>query len=294
MSAAGVTPVDYPIPLLGELPPILRNITWLDFDVRKDCSIASKALSDEIMIGITYNQSSRYSLFYFAKTCSPVPLTNISYEQVLDWNAYHRFYEDITVLNLIHSVNEHCHLEFCQCLGWGGDPDLSGPGVMAAYIIQVVLTSSFSVFYLCAEIARWKSRRLYQKEPLVDQLPSFILSAIPHVNRCFDVFWFSSLYFSLAISSATYALPYSIDLADNKVVPEYLISFSFLGTAFSWAVTTSLFPWRTGGGTRALPGGIHLFKLSIVASTIALVLTVLLYPRLLGMLSLPTHQPSRH
>ncbi|KAK4207743.1 hypothetical protein QBC37DRAFT_298070 [Rhypophila decipiens] len=126
MIAATVIPNDYTIPLLNLslLPPVLRNITWLDFDVRKNCSIASKALIDHID-----DPSSKYSLFDLAKICSPVPLTNISYEQMLDWNAYHEFNKGITVLNLTDSVNEHCHLEFCQHLGWEDDPDLSGPGV---------------------------------------------------------------------------------------------------------------------------------------------------------------------
>ncbi|KAM7198916.1 hypothetical protein V8F20_005983 [Naviculisporaceae sp. PSN 640] len=261
------------ITTLQDLPTVLRNFTWLDCDPQQNCTLASSCLSEELS-NDDLSTSSSYVLVEFTRTCAPEIFTNLSYEQILGWNSFMVINHNISALNLTDQVNEKCHKEFCQNLDWEGDPDLSGPGVMAAYLIQAVLTTAFSLFYVLLEIVRWIFRRRNRRDLSLNQLPGFFQSSLPHITRCLDSLWISSLYFGVAISSASLAIIINSIALGGPQISRYVMSLAFLGTIFSWAATLTLVPWCTRGGNRQFPGGVIPVAIFLMSSCGSVLFTV--------------------
>lgn len=121
---------------LADLPLVLQNLTWLDFEPQTDCAIAEKCLGEALgeddpapltLIGVE-----------FARACapSPVSLADISYEEMVDWNAYVFLNKNISVLNLTDQANLHCHRDLCRGMKFEGNADLSGIGVSTCFILR--------------------------------------------------------------------------------------------------------------------------------------------------------------
>ncbi|KAK4209665.1 hypothetical protein QBC37DRAFT_263149, partial [Rhypophila decipiens] len=162
----------------------------------------------------------------FARVCSPVPLVNVSHGQIVDWVIY-QISQNITISVLLDPTQEHRFQEFCQRLGWEGNPDLSGIGVFAAYMIQAIFTMGFLIAYMSRSLID-RRRRAKSRPPL---------PAWKRLDKCLGIFWISSLYFSLCIVIASISITY---LSKNL---EHAVYFSFFGSIFSVGVLGTLWPW---------------------------------------------------
>ncbi|KAM7215152.1 hypothetical protein V8F06_009470 [Rhypophila decipiens] len=214
-------------PQLVDLHPLLRNLTWKDFDPSINCTWAGRLLGQwwRWDLDDEYEGTSSYLISSFAWACSPVPLINVTRGQIVDWDIY----QDITLSVLMNRTEEACFRDFCQHLEWEGNSDLAGIGVFAAYVIQTVLTMVFLITYLCQTVNDRKSgRRRKNQQPA---------TTWKFLDQCLGIFWISSFYFSLCMLVASLSITY---LSNN---PQHAVYFSFLGSTFSVTVLGTLWPW---------------------------------------------------
>ena len=156
---------------------------------------------------------------------------------------------------------------------------------MAAYAIQVVLTVMFALIYLLVDgYVRFSSRKSSHaptptpEQPDTSRLPGLTGPRRPQlelllrqVDRCFDVFWISSIYFSLAVSVATFVIN-----TKTKAASHYTVFFSFLGVVFSSSAIGALAPWyRPRAGARS--GGSYFYIFFVTISMVVIIVSVSSY-----------------
>ncbi|KAK4217480.1 hypothetical protein QBC37DRAFT_46396 [Rhypophila decipiens] len=144
--------------------PDLAKLTWQDFDVTKNCSWAGRLQAQIFRQQGGFEEfdgPSTYLTVMFARECSPVSLENVTSGEIVDWDIWVSNTKNINVVDLWNRTleNQTCLQSYCRRLQWEGDPDLSGIGVLVAYLIQAVLAMIFLFVYLYRD-ARDKRRRI--------------------------------------------------------------------------------------------------------------------------------------
>ncbi|KAK3361650.1 hypothetical protein B0T24DRAFT_642088 [Lasiosphaeria ovina] len=240
--------------LLSRIPPVLQNLTWLDFDPARNCTWAGRLLGQFWRDDGVEELSAGY-LFLFARTCAPpaaAGLPGVTPGDVVDWDAYNFLYRNVSLVDITTEVDSACHAEFCRNLKWPGNPDLSGVGVFAAYVIQAIFTTLFMLVYIVVTVYEWHRRQTDRKRAFAavgnNSIPFHGPAPAPapaaaqpyhptRLDRCVAAFWVSSFYFGVAMAVAALAI---VHLEDGY---EYTTFFSFLGAQFSASVLVVLWPW---------------------------------------------------
>ncbi|KAM7209415.1 hypothetical protein V8F06_014877 [Rhypophila decipiens] len=214
---------------LADLHPLLRNLTWKDFDPSINCTWAGQLLGQWFRWDLDddFEGTSYYLISSFAWACSPVPLVNVSRGQIVDWDIYQMTRNISSLDDLTNRTKEACFGDFCQHLKGEGNPDLAGIGVFAAYVMQAIFTMGFLITYLSRSLIDWRRRGKCR--------PS--LPAWKRLDKCLGIFWNSSFYFSLCILIASLSITY---LSNNS---EHAVYFSFFGSIISVGVLGTLWPW---------------------------------------------------
>ncbi|KAM7198213.1 hypothetical protein V8F20_006240 [Naviculisporaceae sp. PSN 640] len=182
------------VPELSNLPPVLRNLTWEDFDPSKNCTLAGKLLGQWAgSPDSTDARTNPYIMAEFVKASSPIPINNTTHGQIIDWDMYNTVIRNVTLDALMEPTKKLCFREFCQNLDWEGDQDLAGIGVLVVYIIQVSLTLVFSTLYTVQLSVNWRRTRAQQPP----------ITLFKRADLCFDIFFLSSFYFGLCFAIAS-------------------------------------------------------------------------------------------
>jgi len=120
---------------MESLPEVLRNLTWLDFDPTKNCSVAGKLFGD-IFAGLNEEPMAGQSIYWtllFAWECGPVSLRNITGVDILLWDSLVTLNNRSEALvSLSELTRERCYRDFCRNIEWSGNPDLAGIGVSSS------------------------------------------------------------------------------------------------------------------------------------------------------------------
>lgn len=131
---------------MGSLPAVLQNLTWLDFDPSSNCEWAGELFA-HLYTGNLDDEPSVGDLAGFAYTCAPFSLRshNVTGGHIVDFNTRNILAHNGTLGELQRKiqVDQVCHYEFCRNAKWEGNPDLSGIGVLTAYILQCAMTTLF-------------------------------------------------------------------------------------------------------------------------------------------------------
>ncbi|KAK3388590.1 hypothetical protein B0T20DRAFT_98518 [Sordaria brevicollis] len=173
------------------------------------------------------------------RSCTPPGLLDdVSNGQIIDWYFKRTMSEEndfvwITIITLLG-----CFPEFCNALTWEGNPDISGIGVMIAFIIQAGLTAVFLFIYTSFWIT--ETCRIRKNPAKANQYaPSLWRKA---VDDCLEVFWSTCYVFALTLAVGT--------LCFNVIYhsPGHVYSgyFGYLGTVLSVSVLVCLWPWYPG------------------------------------------------
>ncbi|KAK3316798.1 hypothetical protein B0H66DRAFT_562209 [Apodospora peruviana] len=244
---------------LSDVPAVLRNLTWKDFDPSSNCEWTGKVFGQLYRWGnngVGMLGMSTYLMAEFARATAPVSLANVTGVQIADWDAYVYQTTNITLYYLGYAIMPaECKQECCRNLKWEGNPDLAGIGVYAAYIIQATLTAFF--FLVCAYIdvraycrwlwVVWRWEREHKTQPKRSEIFQILKDKYPpnprtaslraRFDRCLNAFWISSFYFALC----TFIAAITITVAENTEANTAL--YSSFGAQFSGAVIGSLWPW---------------------------------------------------
>ncbi|KAK0622688.1 hypothetical protein B0T14DRAFT_553051 [Immersiella caudata] len=218
------------------LAPLLKNLTWLDFDPRRNCTWAGRLLGqvyrqegDEIFEGPSF-----LSVVMFARSCAPISLATVTPGEIYDWVVNMSSENGMTYLELTNATRKYCLKEYCQSLKWEGNPDLSGIGVFTAYFFQAALTALFLLAYLYRDL---RHRMTKERAREGTTLPLRSPHAQAPLDRCLEIFWVSSFYFGLGMTIA------AVSITFIEEASEHTVFFSLLGTLASTSVLANLWPW---------------------------------------------------
>lgn len=142
------------------IPSPLANLTWLDFTPERNCALAGQVVGTAILeaedaspLGEATLEdldassiSISESLMEFVRTSGPTPLVDVAYEQIRAWNT-DMLGTNMSILNLTDQVDQHCHLDLCRNMDFGGNPDLSGIGVSCNQMTQ--RSGTYTIPKLC-------------------------------------------------------------------------------------------------------------------------------------------------
>ncbi|KAK3389558.1 hypothetical protein B0H63DRAFT_463957 [Podospora didyma] len=118
------------IALLAELPEIVRNLTWDDSELARNCTTAGE-LFGQLSRSDGVPEISTLDLTRFAITCAPatVSLRTVTPRNIADWNLYLLFNNISPLFDVTSRVDAQCREEFCSAFKWEGNPDVTGIGV---------------------------------------------------------------------------------------------------------------------------------------------------------------------
>ncbi|KAF1829555.1 hypothetical protein BDW02DRAFT_651276 [Decorospora gaudefroyi] len=210
-----------------DLPNVLKNLTWRDFDPGRNCTAAGRLFGQMEAGGIE-----EMSIFYlrdFAWGCAPVSMQGTSALDIVAFAIYN-IRQEIYLTDLFKPVLNQCRPELCRSIEWEGNPDLSGIGILSAYIIQAVFATLFTALRIY-KVIRSTRKGTPPPDDTVTSLPQNRLA------KCFGIFWLSSLYFSLCTVIASAA----INFIEKGTI--HTMVFSFLSALFSTSVLLCLWPW---------------------------------------------------
>lgn len=95
-------------------------------------------------------------------------------------------------------ASNECRYDFCPLLGWEGNPDLAGRGMIACYFLQAVLTTFYAAIIAFMRVRRFSETSI-QKYPIKNRYLRRGLSSIKHSTR---VFLDASMLFCFAMLGA--------------------------------------------------------------------------------------------
>lgn len=265
----------------NSLPALLQNRTWLDFDPRLNCTVAGQLFAQLQAHNYNYDEIFLHDLVSFVSRCAVFSLrnsrgVNVTAGQIVDFYRRNREVSRGTLFHLNEAIpiHEACHSEFCKSLQWEGNPDISGIGVLIAYIVQCIITSLFCAACVFLDLRARLNHRFYSvagdtpHHPRVHRSTQWMYGSttspkIKAFRESLEMFWLSSSYFGFGIIVAglvvnstagpsEHTLLFSLFAAQLSTTSLICLRFWYRPThsciADTWLVHlgVSLFAWAVG------------------------------------------------
>lgn len=237
----------------------LANLTLADLDLTRDCRATGAALVEwperkkvdqTEAVGAEVDREEiniPYDALVDMVTASFDGRLDVSDGYIVNWFLA----QEGDLNDLRDTLTADCFDEYCQALGFPGNSDLAGIGVLTAYSIQVGITTFFilaSLFY--ALVLKHPPRRM--SIATISDRPFF--SAL---QSSLGIFWDTALLFALSVAIASLILSFN----DRAT---YTQAFCALSTVLVTPPLIALWPFYVPACARPLPRRLALFALCCV------------------------------
>ncbi|EGO55139.1 hypothetical protein NEUTE1DRAFT_85234 [Neurospora tetrasperma FGSC 2508] len=210
-----------------------------------------------------------YRLDSFISSCTDDDFTEYTLGQATDWFIHTA---DASLEHLVDHTIKTCPKKFCRSLKWEGNPDVSGIGVYAAFMVQAALATLFLLFYIRFYVKDVVDVNKPEEEPtLPKQLQGNDSPTDPQptsqqhddqpaaqkatklfdpiafretADNCLEVFWATCYVFAFTFVIA--AVVFITDHDNDSTGRVYSGYFTYLGAVNSIAVLICLWPWFPG------------------------------------------------
>ncbi|GJC92778.1 C6 zinc finger domain containing protein [Colletotrichum higginsianum] len=140
-----------------------KNLTWEQLDFNRNCSYWGHWLSAMLQTDswdpkTTIGMSVESAMEYYA-TAMPKGYTT-TFDEVAKWFAYNIKRFNDTVL---YGPKPHCPTEFCKAVGYTGNQDLCGIGVVVSYYLEGILATMYLLAFTVHQMRRHLDKNVYEK-----------------------------------------------------------------------------------------------------------------------------------
>ncbi|KZL81740.1 c6 zinc finger domain containing protein [Colletotrichum incanum] len=158
-----------------------KNLTWEQLDFNRNCShwghwLSAMLQTDSWNPKITIGMSVESAMIYYA---SAMPKGyHTTFDEVAKWFAYNMYHtpypENSTTpeyylfserfnATVLYGPKAHCPTEFCKAVGYTGNQDLCGIGVVVSYYLEGILATMYLLAFTIHQMRQHLNKKVYEK-----------------------------------------------------------------------------------------------------------------------------------
>ncbi|WQF77305.1 hypothetical protein CDEST_02319 [Colletotrichum destructivum] len=158
-----------------------KNLTWEQLDFNRNCSYWGHWLSAMLQTDswdpkTTIGMSVESAMEYYA-SAMPKGYTT-TFDEVAKWFAYNMYHTPVPENSespdyylfskrfndtVLYGPKPHCPTEFCKAVGYTGNQDLCGIGVVVSYYLEGILATMYLLAFTVHQMRRHLDKNVYEK-----------------------------------------------------------------------------------------------------------------------------------